>query len=266
MERTNRTVVARAIVVGILAVVSFVLLLNFALWSAAGQRVDDRAMTVAYAGLDTKLTILSLLGWVSVFAIAALSGFCLILAIVRRHARAAIGALVIIGGANITTQILKKEILERPDFGLGVHNSLPSGHVTVVAAATAALLLVIGPMLRATMAGIGTLATALTGLSTIVAGWHRPADVIAALLIVLGWCAFGALVSGGNRVRTSGVLLTSFSGAIAALVGIVLIGVRPSNGLDGFFDAALVLGSVAAATAISVSIMAWLCPVPDRQP
>ena len=266
MEQMNKSVIPRAVFVGVTAVVSFVVLVNFALWTARGQQLDDRAMNVAYAGLDTKLTILSLLGWVSVLAIAVLSGFCVILAIIRRHARAAIGALIVIGGANVTTQVLKKEILERPDFGLGVHNSLPSGHVTVVAAATAALLLVIGPMLRATMAGIGTLATALTGLSTIVAGWHRPADVVAALLIVLGWCAVGAIVAGGNRVNQSEVLFTTFSGAVAALVGIVLIGVRPVNGLEGIFDAAIVLGAVAAATALAISIMAWICPVLTHQP
>ncbi len=261
-----KSLILRAVPVGVLASFSFVFTVKFALGSSLGQQLDDRAMAVAVAAGDAQLTILSILGKVSVWAIAVLAACCLILAIIRRHARAAVGAAVIIGGANVTTQVLKHEILSRPDFGLGVHNSLPSGHVTVVAAATAAVLLVIGPLLRPTVAALGTFATALTALSTIVAGWHRPADVITALLVVIGWCALGVLVAGGRPVKSTAVVFTAFSGAVGALLFIVLIGVRPINGLEGFTDASLVLGAVAVATAAAVSVMAWLCPVLEPQP
>lgn len=249
-----------AVAVGIVAVVAFVTLVEVALRSQTGQSIDDRAMATVVAGREARLTVLSVLGRVSVVAVAVVAAGCVLLAAVRRHWGAALGAVVLIGGSNMTTQALKHGLLDRPDLGYGVHNSLPSGHVTVVAAAVAALLIVVPSGIRASVAGIGTFAVALTGLSTIVAGWHRPADVVAALLVVLGWSAVGVLVTGGTRAAARGTLLTSLSGAIAALVGTVLIGVRPVAGLDGFVDAALVLGCVALVTALVISLIAWLCP------
>lgn len=251
---------APAVAIGVVAVIAFIALVEVSLRTRTGQSLDDRAMATVVAGREARLTLLSVLGRVSVVAVAVVAAGCVLLAAVRRHWGAALGAVVLIGGSNMTTQALKHGLLDRPDLGYGVHNSLPSGHVTVVAAATAALLIVVPASIRASVAGLGTFAVALTGLSTIVAGWHRPADVVAALLVVLGWSAVGVLVAGGSRARARGTLLTALSGAIAALIGIVLIGVRPVDGLDGFLDAALVLGFVALVTALVVSVIAWLCP------
>lgn len=249
-----------AIVLGSVAVAALLALIEVALRSATGQLWDDRAMASVVAGREARLAVLSVLGRVSVVAVAVVAAGCVLLALVRRHWRSALGAVILIGGANVTTQVLKHGVLDRPDLGLGVHNSLPSGHVTVVAASVAALLLVVPPALRASVAGLGTFAIALTGLSTIVAGWHRPADVIAALLVVLAWGAVGVVIAGGVRAPARGALLTALSGAVAALMGIVLVGVRPVDGLDGFVDAALVLGFVAVVTAVLVALMAAICP------
>ena len=98
-----------------------------------------------------------------------------------------------------TTQILKDTILDRPDLGLGTLNSLPSGHTTVVASAVGAALLVAPGALRPLVALAGGFATTLTGASTIVAGWHRPADVMAALAVSLIWTAVVAAVIHGPR-------------------------------------------------------------------
>jgi hypothetical protein len=119
------------------------------------------------------------------------------------------------------------------------------------------------PAARALVAGLGTFATGLTGLSTIVAGWHRPADVAAALLVVLAWCAVGVLAHGGRRGRARGSSVTTLTGALASLLAIVLIGVRPVAGLDGFVDAGLVLGALALVSALTIWAMAWLCPQGD---
>ncbi len=256
----GRSVTAPALAVGALAFSAFVALVEVALWSASGQAADDRAMATVVAGREAHLTLLSILGRVSVWAVAVVAVGCVALAAARRHVRAAIAAVLVIAGANLTTQILKHGLLERPDLGFGVHNSLPSGHVTVVASTVAALLIVVPPVVRATVAGLGTFATGLTGLSTIVAGWHRPADVVAALLVCLGWCAIGVIVHGGTRGRSPAVFLTALSGAAAALLGIVLIGVRPLDGLEGFVEASLVLGAVALASAVVIWLMAWISP------
>lgn len=264
-QRTPGNVTAPAILVGLLAFSAFVAVVDVALWTSAGQAADDRAMATVVAGREAHLTVLSILGRVSVWAVAVVAAGCVLLAIARQHGRAAFGAVLVIAGANVTTQVLKHGVLDRPNFGHGVHNSLPSGHVTVVAAAVAALLIVVSPPFRPAVAGLGTFATGLTGLSTIVAGWHRPADVVAALFVVLGWGALAVVVVGGRRARGTAVLLTALSGAVAALLGIVLIGVRPVRGLDGFIEAALVLGAVALTTAVVVWLMALICPDTEQR-
>jgi len=252
--------VGPALAVGAGAAVLFWVLLEVALWSAQGQRTDERAMQTVTAGREAELTLLSILGRVPMWSLAVLAVVGLVLAVRRHDLRAALGAGVVIAGANVTTQLTKHSLLERSDFGLGIHNSLPSGHVTVVASAVAALLIVVPPGARAFVAGLGTFATGLTGLSTIVAGWHRPGDVAAALLVTLAWCAVGVIIHGGRRGPGRAVLPTALSGAVAALLGIVLIGVRPVSGMDGFLDASLVLGAVAATSALAIWAMAWICP------
>lgn len=250
----------RAVMVAAGSVLAFAALLQTALWSSFGQRADERAMRTVTAGRETTLTLLSILGRVPMWAVVVVAVVAVVLAIRGRRARAVIAAVVVLAGANLTTQVLKHSVLERPDFDLGVHNSLPSGHVTVVVSAVAALLLVVPPGARPFVAGLGTFATGMTGLSTIVAGWHRPADVVAALLVALGWCAVGVVIHGGRRSRSRAVLPTAISGAVAALLGIVLIGVRPLQGMDGFVDAGLVLGLVALLSALAIWTMAWICP------
>ncbi|WP_286930709.1 MULTISPECIES: phosphatase PAP2 family protein [Aeromicrobium] len=249
-----------ALATGAAAVTALVLLVRVALSSARGQAADERAMLTVAAGREAELTLLSILGRVPIWSAATLAVVCLLLAARRHHWRAVFAAAVVIVGSNVTTQVLKHGLLDRPDLGHGVHNSLPSGHVTVVVSVVAALLIVVPAGARAPVAGLGTFASGLTGLSTIVAGWHRPADVVAALLVVLTWCAIAVTIHGGRRARTRAVLPTALAGAACSLLGIVLIGVRPVEGMDGFLDASLVLGAVALVSALVVSAIAWISP------
>lgn len=258
--RELRGVTVPALLVAVAAFAALLVVIEVALGTSWGQSADDRAMASAVAGREARLTLLSILGRVPVVAVAAVAVVGVLLALVRRHLRVALGAGVAIAGANLTTQVLKQVVLDRPDLGLGVHNSLPSGHVTVAASTTAALLMVVGTRIRVFLAGLGAFAVGLTGLSTIVAGWHRPGDVVAALLVSLGWGAVGVVVAGGRRAPSRGALLTALSGAVSALLAIVLIGVRPVSGLDGFFEASAVLGAVAVASAVTVWLMTAICP------
>ena len=89
----------------------------------------------------------------------------------------------------------------------------------------------------------------LTGASTVVAGWHRPADIVAALAVCLAWTAVGAMFAGKPHRPASGVGPGSLVGAAAALVVLVAIGVRPAYGWSGFGEATVVLG-------------AWVSPPP----
>ncbi|MGA8987083.1 phosphatase PAP2 family protein [Aeromicrobium sp.] len=235
-------------------------MVRIALESSQGQRWDDTAMTTVVAGRDAQLTLLSWLGYVSIGAIALVVAGVVLIALFRGKARLAVAAGVLIVGANISTQLLKQLVLDRPDFGLGVLNSLPSGHTTVVASATGAMLLVVPGVLRPTAAAAGGFATTLAGASTIVAGWHRPADVVAALAVSLLWTGIVAAVIHGPRQPVGGSFISALIGCVAGLAALVVIGVRPAYGWVGFFEASLVLGAVTAVTAAFVAAAAAISP------
>lgn len=118
-----------------------------------------------------------------------------LISVLRRRAWLGIQALLVIVGANLTTQLVK-DWYDRPHVltGWTGQNSLPSGHTTVVAAASVALLLTVSRRWRWVVAVIGAAWTWLTGLSTLVGRWHRPADVVAALLVACFWGALACLL------------------------------------------------------------------------
>ena len=121
---------------------TLVALVWVALGSQRGQGWDESAMNTVTGGRDTQLTVLSLLGYVSIGAIVAVVIGCVVVALLRGRLALAAAAVVVVAGSNVTTQVLKHTILQRPDLGLGTLNSLPSGHTTVVASAVGAALLV----------------------------------------------------------------------------------------------------------------------------
>jgi hypothetical protein len=232
-----------------------------ALRTGVGQRLDERARTTVVAGREAEVTVLSLLGRVSIGAVLAVAAVCVALAFMRGHARLAAAALVVIAGANVTTQLLKDVVLERSPLDVIAPNSLPSGHTTVVASAVGALLLVAPRPLRLPVVVAGALAATVTGASTIVAGWHRPADIVAALAVCVAWTAIGSMIVGGTHRAAPGVVVGALLGAAGALVLLVGIGVRPAYGWSGFGEATVVLGAMALATALSVAVMERISPV-----
>jgi membrane-associated phospholipid phosphatase len=235
------------------AAATMALLVWFALGSQRGQAWDDSAMGTVVGGRDTQLAVLSVLGYVSIGAIIVVVGACAFVAMARGKFMLAAGAAAVIVGSNVTTQLLKHSILDRPNFGLGTMNSLPSGHTTVVASAVGASLLVAPRLWRPLLALLGGFATTLTGASTVVAGWHRPSDVIAALAVSLIWTAAIAVIVHGPAAPVGGPLVGGLLGSGAAVIFLIAIGVRPVMGWDGFFESGLVLGAIAGATAVFVT-------------
>lgn len=253
MNTSTHRRTSAAVAVGWIVVSSLVLwgTIRFAIGTTTGQQYDDAAMNTFSAGRDARMALLSVLGRVSIGLILAVMVACIMTALLRGRLQWAVGAVVVIAGANITTQLLKNMALDRPDLaGLGTLNSLPSGHTTVVASATAAALLVVPPIFRAPLALAGAAATTLTGTSTIVAGWHRPSDIIAALAGSLAWAAIVSLVVARRIVRVRGTAFGSLVGAAIGVVGLIALGVRPDMGWNGTLDASAVLGGTALATAI----------------
>lgn len=165
-----------------------------------GRVLDDAALRGALASqslvsssVDRVLNVVSVASLLAAMAVVAVIA---LLRLRRVQGLAAVGVLV---GANVTTLVLKRYLLERPDLGVSevgptTLNSLPSGHATAAFSAIGALLLVVPRRLRPAVAFGGGAYGALTGLATMSAGWHRAPDAIAALLVVGTWTALGALV------------------------------------------------------------------------
>lgn len=260
MSSTRDRVIARAVAatLAVLAAGVAVTTYRYAVQSSSGQQFDDAAMHTVYAGRDARLAILSVLGNVSIGAVVIVMIVSVGLALARGHVRWALGAVAVIVGSNVTTQLLKHLVLDRPDFGLSTLNSLPSGHTTVVASATAATLLAAPPALRPVLVLGGATATTLTASSTIVAGWHRPSDVVAALAVCLFWAAVASAVLSRRVVRPRATTAAALIGAAAGVIVLGVLGVRPTTGWAGLGEAALVLGAVAAMVAVFAAAAAIL--------
>ncbi len=85
-------------------------------------------------------------------------------------------------------------------------NSLPSGHATVTASVAVALVLVLPAAVRGIAALAGAGVTTVVGVATVSADWHRPSDVVAALLVVGAWAAVaGAALALWRRYGRDGV-------------------------------------------------------------
>ena len=124
---------------------------------------------------------------------AAMSLVLVVVALVRRRPRAALMAAAILGGANVTTQILQR-LTEGPraydvaTWSQGMGAELwPSGHTTGAMTLALCLVLVVPRRLRPVAAAIGACFTVAVVYSLMVLGWHLPSDSVAALLVATSW-------------------------------------------------------------------------------
>jgi membrane-associated phospholipid phosphatase len=208
----------RAIRLGCFAVVCGILLV--ALYVVAvrthwGQTVDDAALD----GRTTRANVLAatdrVLNTISIASLALGSAAIMLVAVARRRPHLAITAAAVILGSNVTTQVLKKILLDRPDLvgpadPLGLLNSFPSGHSTVAMSLAVGLLIVVPARARPLAALGGLVYATLVGAGTVTAGWHRPSDVAAAYLLVMAWAgaclALLIMTEGVERTRPARLL------------------------------------------------------------
>ncbi|MEV6923003.1 phosphatase PAP2 family protein [Dactylosporangium sp. NPDC051485] len=178
---------------------AFVAVWRFFVHSEHGQLLDFVAITGNSIGrvrvASLVHTTLNGLSAVSLGAATIAIGF---IALARRRVALAAGALLLIAGSNVTTQACKA-LIYRPELGVdiervGAGNSLPSGHTTIAASVAAALVLVVPAKARGAAALLGALFASLAGAATLSAGWHRPSDAVAALLVVGAWAAAASLL------------------------------------------------------------------------
>ncbi|WP_326552213.1 phosphatase PAP2 family protein [Micromonospora sp. NBC_01813] len=203
-----------------------------------GQTLDTIALTGNSIGQDEAYGPAStVLGVVSVASLALATGVIGFIALIRGRVLLAVVATAVIGGSNLTTQLFKYGTA-RPALGVDpydayANNSLPSGHTTVAMSVAVALVLVLPAALRGVGALIGAAYAAAAGVATLSAGWHRPSDAVAAILVVGAWAAAGLLVlalarqqrpetNGHARHPTSLALLVVVGGALLAVAGLAM--------------------------------------------
>src|SRR5699024_1991314 len=80
-------------------------------------------------------------------------------------------------------------------------NSFPSGHTTLAATAMIALVLAAGRA-RLVLAPLGAVWATAVGVGTLVAGWHRPSDVIGAMAVVAAWTFLPLALAGPGAAPT----------------------------------------------------------------
>lgn len=222
---------ALALVVAVLAVVGIVATWSLLVVHPQGSALDDSAVDGATYGYGTLWQVAEpVLSIVSVGFIVAAIAATMLVALIRRRWSLAVQAAVLVAGANITTQLLKHVVLQRPDDTL---NTLPSGHTTVAASVSVALLLVVPRSARPALALVGAAYTGATGVATMVGQWHRPSDVIAAILVVLAWtgvvCALTTRSGLDPRDESTAATVTSavvllVAAAVAAAGGLAVLG------------------------------------------
>jgi hypothetical protein len=155
--------------------------------TTTGQFIDESALVEAVAihGPAGKAStkFLDLLPTISLVMAAVV---VLFVTVIRKHWTEAGIAVAACIGANIATQVLKDMLPSRPDKGVVTLdlNSLPSGHTTLAASAAAAVFLMASPRWRPMAGFVGGSFAIASGVSTLINQWHRPADVVAAFLLV----------------------------------------------------------------------------------
>ena len=203
-----------------------------------GQQVDTGAMRGADVHHPRVVEVLDrTLNGTSLASLVLVCLFAAVFGVLRRRLDLAVGATLLVLGANATTQLLKTH-LARPDLdGFAMPNSFPSGHTTAAASVAFAVILVLPQALRGTVALAGFAYVTVIAVATVWAAWHRPSDTLAALMVTLAWGAVAVFVIRVLRLRAAGALQPP--GRLSMLPLLVIGAVTGVAGLLGLTAVAL---------------------------
>lgn len=233
-ERPSRRVVLGHLAMAAVVWVAAGIVAWLALLTWTGQQLDEWALQAADEVVDPRVSRWLTLALDQLPVAAALLGGSGILNLLLRTRRIAAGAIVL-GMAAVSllsVQALKLLVLSKPDLGIqeATLNSFPSGHASLAAVAGLVWVLAVPTRARGWTAVVAASVTTAIGVMTVLTGWHRPADVVAAILIPAGWCALATLalrsILGRAPSRGSGrPEITKSSLGLFALAAAVAIGV-----------------------------------------
>jgi len=216
-----------------------------------GRALDSTAM-LTFGGVATPPLQPSIMGVAHLADPAPLvigTVLLVALALLRRRPLMALLVPVILGGANLTTQLLKPaladvRLIELQGVGTVYPGSWPSGHATAAMSLALCLVLVVGPGLRVAAAPLGAGYAIAVGYALVALGWHLPSDVlggylVAATFTLLGAAALAALearhpahAGAARRAPVSVPALATGGAALLALGGAVLLVAAPGVTLN----------------------------------
>lgn len=205
------------------------LITNRALTTVQGQNFDGITRFAVSRGKRFLFGIdAALLDTISMGALIALTGAVLLIAALRKRRELGIRVLILVAGANLTTQILKHWIIHRPALGVdyqGLGNSLPSGHTTVAMTAALGIVMVAPTRWRSPATLVGWLTATAIGVAVMLNQWHRLSDVLTAILIAGAWGLI--LAPRESTVRRFGYShrLTLLASLAATLAGAIIVAV-----------------------------------------
>jgi membrane-associated phospholipid phosphatase len=168
---------------------------------ALAQRVDARVLTrlVVERGSSRESLGSFLTFFGDLPALLVMTAVACGIGWARRRPRSAVAALVVVAGANLTTQALKAALSHpRARELLGAEgvtwDGFPSGHVTAAASIAIAFAFVAPRRLLPAVAVLGTCFVVAMGWSVLALNWHYPSDVVGGVLVASSW-GFAALAS-----------------------------------------------------------------------
>lgn len=262
------------VTIGVLAVLGTIATYRVFVRTISGQWLDTAAMLGTDVQHPRVEDILS--RTMNATSLTSLVLACVVAAVVgvaRRRVDLAVAAAVLVLAANGTTQLLKSTLTRPPFDGLPYPNSLPSGHVTAAASVAFALVLVLPAALKGVAALAGAGYTAAIAIGTVWAQWHRPSDVIAATLVVLGYGALVVLAVRLIRRRPAGrpsrlawvpLLATAASTVPVTVLGLLLGKASESmTTLPEPSRLTFLTGATGVAAVVATGFLAWLWLTPD---
>jgi membrane-associated phospholipid phosphatase len=171
----------------------------FAYDAGFAQRVDAsvlaRVVTVHGSHAETLANGLTFFG--DLPALLLMTALACGIGWARRRPRRVAAAILVVAGANLTTQALKVALSHpRARELLGAEgvewDGFPSGHVTAAASIAIAFAFVLPERLLPAVAALGACFVAAMGWAVLALNWHYPSDVVGGILVAASW-GFAAL-------------------------------------------------------------------------
>lgn len=245
------------IVVAALAAAALAIVFAVAVWTERGRLTEGAVLDASTFATDSPL-----LGVVGVSSLAAACVALVAIGLVRRRGDLAVVAVGVVALSTAIGQLLKHLVLSRPTLVAEQGNSFPSGHMIAFASVAAAVLIVAPVALRLVVAPVAAVLLSLVAVRLVHDGWHRPSDVVGALLLVVCLTALGTLwrppAPPTRRAPHRIVELAHVAVALVAGLVAVVAALTASGDASGGRLLLAASSALVAAVLVAVATLSWL--------